>query len=641
MRPDASGLFWHDEPDITRSGSGIRPVPPIPETGWILPDSYPSLEGQGAIAIDVETYDPELKTRGPGAFRDGKLVGVSIGTEAGFRRYYPIAHEMGENLPKEKVIQWLRRELKRTVPKIGANLLYDLAYFAAEDIEVTGPYYDVQVAEPLLNENRLSYSLENLARDWLKEGKVQNVMKEWLVRAFGETNYKANIYRAPATVVGPYAEGDVDLPLRVFALQRRELESRGIWNLFLLESRLIPLLLAMWRRGVRVDLDKAEQLYKKLAGQQVNVIAEIKRVSGIEPDIWAADSLAQIFDAAGIPYLYTEKTGKPSFRKEWLAACTHPVGQLVMEARRLDKFKGTFVKGYILDGNVNGRIHCQFHPLRSDDGGTVSGRFSSSHPNLQNIPIRDPELGPLIRSIFIAELGQRWWKFDWSQIEFRLAIHHAARMKLKGAQAIVDQYMTDPTTDYHKVVATITGLARSAAKNLNFGIIYGLGIEAMAQTLGVDIDTATRMYREYLRRVPFIGQLRNKAMNHASRTGIIETLSGRQRHFDVWEKGGQYFYERVKGAKRAFTHKALNARLQGDAADIMKTAMADSWDAGVFDYIGAPHLTVHDELDGSENESPAALEALAELKHIMETCVPLSLPLRADGGTGLNWGAIE
>jgi DNA polymerase I-like protein with 3'-5' exonuclease and polymerase domains len=643
MRDDYGLGFWEQDIEVSsRSGGGPRPMPPIPETGWIMPDyDFSNLEGQGMISIDCETYDPELKSRGPGAVRDGYICGVSVGTERGFRRYYPTRHEMGENLDEKKVFSWLRRELRRPVPKVGANLLYDLGYFAANDIEVTGPFYDVQVADPCLDETHLSYSLESIAQRRLKEGKIENTMKDWLIRAFGETNYKSNIYRAPASVVGPYAEGDVDLPLRIFAQQKMELESAGLWDLFLMESRLIPMLLAMWRRGVQIDLVKAQSLYDRLADQQAGVIARIKDMAGVEPDIWAADSLAQMFDAAGVPYLYTEKTNKPSFRKEWLEACRHPLGRMVVEARRLDKFKGTFVQGYIIDGHVNGKIHCQFHQLRSDQGGTVSGRFSSSHPNLQNIPIRDPELGPLIRSIFIAEFGKRWWKKDWSQIEFRLAIHHAARMKLFGAQAVVDQYHNDPTTDYHKVVAEIAGIIRAAAKNLNFGIIYGLGIEAMADTLGVDIATATRMYRDYLKRVPFIGRLRNAAMDSASRTGIITTLSGRVRHFNVWEKGGVYYPHRIPGSKRAFTHKALNARLQGDAADIMKKAMVEAWDAGVFDYIGAPHLTVHDELDGSDDDSPASNQALAELKHIMENCVQLLVPLKADDKVGPNWGECE
>lgn len=644
MRADFGLGFWEpDVEDYSPRLGGVRPLPPIPETGWKMPTDFPSLEGQGAIAIDVETCDIELKTRGPGALRGSYICGVAIGTEAGFRRYYPIRHETGDNLDPEKVMAWLRRELKRPVPKVGANLLYDLAFLNVVGVDVAGPFYDVQVAEPLLDENRLSYQLEVLAQHWLKEGKVENAMRQWLVLAFGEKNIKGNIYRAPATVVGPYAEGDVDLPLRIFELQRRELEARGLWDVFMLESKLIPMLLAMWRRGVRVDLSKAEELKGKLDERYEATLAEIKYVSGVEANIWAADSLAQVFDAAGVVYPTTEKTGKPSFRKDWLAACTHPIGKLIMEGRRLDKFRNTFVQGYILDGHVNGFIHTQFHQLKSDEGGTVSGRFSSSNPNLQNIPIRDKELGKLIRSIFVAELGRRWWKFDWSQIEFRLAIHHAARMRLRGAAEVVEQYMRDPSTDYHAVVAAITNLPRSHAKNINFGIIYGLGLEALADQLGVELDVAKKMYADYMRRVPFVGRLRNAAMETAAKTGVIKTLSGRERHFEMWERNGVFLPYRFPGAKRAFTHKALNSRLQGDAADIMKTAMVQGWEAGVFEeaFLGAPHLIVHDEFDGSDDDTSGSNEALAELKHIMETCVDLMVPLKADGGTGPNWGAIE
>jgi DNA polymerase I-like protein with 3'-5' exonuclease and polymerase domains len=646
MRDDAEGLFWTDYDEYIRASyTGIRPLPPIPETGWAMPTEFPSLEGQGMIAIDVETKDPELRQRGPGANReDCYMCGVAVGTEAGFRRYYPIRHEMGENLPKDKVLDWLRRELKRPVPKVGANLLYDLAYLDAEGVQVTGPFYDVQVAEPLLDETRLSYSLENIAKEWLGEGKRENEMRKWMLRAFrDEANFKGNIYRAPACVVGPYAESDVDLPLRIFALQRPELEKQNLWYLFELESGLLPLLLAMWKRGVRVDLDKAEQTYEALAQRQVETIAELKRQAGMDCDIWAAESIAKIFDAVGVQYPLTEKTRKPSFRKDWLAACLHPAGRLIVEARRLDKFKGTFIQGYILDGNVNGCIHTSFHPLRSDQGGTVSGRFSSSNPNLQNIPIRDGELGPLTRSIFLPDQGQRWWKKDWSQIEFRLAIHHAARLKLRGADLVVRQYETDSSTDYHAIVAAITGLPRTSAKSINFGIIYGLGIPALAAQLGVDLKRAERMYHDYLQRVPFVSRLRHAAMEAASRHGEIVTLTGRRRRFNMWEKGGSYYPHRVPGAQRAFTHKALNARLQGDAADIMKTAMVQAWQAGVFadDALGPPHLTVHDELDGSDPSTPQAKEADNELNHIMETCVNLLVPLKADSSYGPNWGEAK
>lgn len=645
LRGDAIGLWWEDIPTyIGRGYTGPRPMPSIPDTGWTMPTEFPSLEGQGMIAVDVETKDPDLRTYGPGAKRGGYICGVAIGTQAGFRRYYPVAHEMGENLPKDRVFGWLSRELKRPVPKLGANLLYDLTYFDAENIPIVGPFYDVQVAEPLLDETKLSYSLNSIAKDWLGESKRENEMLEWMILAFGnETNIKGNIYRAPAVVVGPYAESDVDLPLRIFDRQRDALEKQNLWDVFLMESRLLPLLLAMWKRGVRVDLDKAQQTYDQLAGRQVQTLAQLKQLTDHDVDIWAADSIAKMFDAVGVQYEYTEKTNRPSFRKEWLEACRHPAGQLLVEARRLDKFKGTFIQGYILKGNVDSRVHTSFHPLRSDQGGTVSGRFSSSNPNLQNIPIRDNELGPLIRSIFTADHQQVWWKKDWSQIEFRLAIHHAARLKLRGADIVVQQYMTDPTTDYHAVVASITGLPRASAKSINFGIIYGLGIPALAASLDVSIETAARMYREYLRRVPFVGRLRDSAMESASKHGEIVTLSGRRRRFNMWERNGEYSPHYRPGFQRAFTHKALNSRLQGDAADIMKMAMVGAWEAGVFadNALGAPHLTVHDELDGSYDLSPTATEALNELNHIMETCVSLLVPLKVDSNSGPNWGATE
>lgn len=644
MRDDFGLGIWEPEITFKRGFDGPRPLPEIPDTGWILPNEYPSLEGHGMIAIDVETCDPDLRSRGPGALRGAYICGVAVGTEAGFRRYYPIAHEMGENLDKERVYSWLRRELRRPVPKVGANIMYDLINLHNEGVEVEGPYYDVQIAEPLLDENRLSYSLEALSQSWLGEGKQENVMREWMLRAFGnEQNIKGNIYRAPPVVVGPYAEGDVDLPLRIFELQRAEIERQGLWKLFMLETRLIPLLLAMWRRGVRVDLDKAQQVFDNLGERQTEMIARIKHDTGIEPDIWAAESIAKIFDAAGVPYPLTEKTRKPSFRKEWLAACEHPVGKMIVEARRLAKFKTTFVGGYILNGNVEGRIHTSFHQLRSDEGGTVSGRFSSSTPNLQNIPIRDEELGPLMRSIFIPEQEQLWVKNDWSQIEYRLAIHHSARLKLRGADQVVAQYHNDPKTDYHRVVAEITGLPRKHAKNINFGILYGMSVATLAGHLGVSIEEANKLYYKYVSKVPFIKRLLNLASEAAARHGVITTLSGRNRHFNMWEKGGEYYPHRVPGAKRAFTHKALNARLQGDAADIMKTAMVNAWGAGLFEdsVLGAPHLTVHDELDMSNPRSPVAEEALRELKHIMETCVQLLVPLKCDSGTGPNWGAVE
>jgi DNA polymerase-1 len=606
-------------------------------------ERFPSLAGMGAIAIDVETYDPQLRERGPGAHRGGYIAGIAIGTGAGYRCYYPIAHEVGQNLPKEEVLSWLRRELNRDVPKIGANLIYDLAFLSAAGVDVRGPFYDVQVAEPLLDENRLTYSLDSLAQKYFGEHKVEQTLSDWMTQAFGKKDKNA-IWKAPSHIVAPYAVGDVDLPLRIFAQQQHELKKRGrLWDLFVLESKRIPMLLAMRQRGVRVDLDQVERLYKKLTKQQAETSNQIRHLTGVEIAPWNARSLAKVFDHLGLKYPCTPKTKAPSFTKEWLEHHPHPVTDLVRKVRHLDKLRETFIKG-ILEKHINGRIYTQFHQLRSDSNGTVTGRMSSSLPNLQQIPVRSEE-GKLIRSTFTPEEGQRWFQNDWSQVEYRLIAHDAASLKLPGAQAVVDKYRSDENADFHQIVANMTGLDRYAAKTVNFGLAYGEGVAKLCASLGLSREKGETLLKEYHRRAPFIKQLSSCCMSIAARTGEIETLLGRIRRFDRWEirHGDEimYFRERRPGSRRAFTHAALNARIQGSAADIMKLAMVNIWESGVCDVIGAPHLTVHDELDGSYHDDKAGREALRELKHLMETCVELLVPLRVDAGTGPNWGSCE
>lgn len=608
-------------------------------------EHFPSLAGQGAIAIDCETFDPDLTKRGPGPHRDGYIAGIAVGTEAGYRNYFPIAHEAGPNLPRGTVLAWLSRELQSDVPKIGANLIYDLAFLAAVGVKATGPFFDVQIAEPLLDETRLSYSLETLAQHYLGEGKVEDQLEAWIVQHFGKKNPKANIWRAPSSIVAPYAIGDIDLPLRIFAKQEVELKKKGrLWDVFLMESKLMPMLLAMRQRGVRVDLDRAEQLYKELTTKQDEASAAIKAMTGIKIAPWNARSLAGIFDHLGLEFPRTPKTDAPSFTKAWLEHHPHPVTNLIRRVRHLDKLRETFLKGFILEGHTNGRIYTQFNQLRSDSHGTVSGRLSSSTPNLQQIPVRSAE-GKLIRSIFIPDEGQCLYKSDYSQIEYRLIVNDAAQLNLPGAQPAADKYNSDENADFHRIVADMTGLTRDAAKTVNFGLAYGEGVSKLCASLGLNREDGEALLNEYHCRAPFIKQLASRNTQIAARTGEIETLLGRIRRFNTWEirRGDQVFYfrERRPGSRRAFTHAALNARIQGSAADIMKLSMVNIWESGVSDVLGAPHLTVHDELCGSYHDNQLGREALRELKHVMEKCIELLVPLKVDATTGPNWGSCE
>jgi DNA polymerase-1 len=318
----------------------------------------PSLDGQGMIGIDLETCDPELKTRGPGPHRDGFIAGIAIGTEAGFRAYIPVGHETGPNVPRLSALHWLGQQLTLNVPKVGARLLYDLVFLLQAGVLCAGPWYDIQIAEPLLDENQFTYSLDRISEHWLGEGKVDAELDAFLIKTFGKKQPRSNIWRAPPALVAPYAVGDVDLPLRVFPRQKAQLEQEGLWDLFLLETRLTELLARMHLRGVPVDLKAAERLDRLYQKEYDALLASIRHSTGVEVNIWAARSIAQVFDQLGLAYPLTAKTQAPSFTKGWLTTIEHPLAQQIQRARWLDKMRGTFLQGAVLNGNhCKGRIH--------------------------------------------------------------------------------------------------------------------------------------------------------------------------------------------------------------------------------------------------------------------------------------------
>jgi DNA polymerase I-like protein with 3'-5' exonuclease and polymerase domains len=637
VRADAMGLLWQDVPKVSRTQRPQnRPRPAIPDTGWHTPELPNLAHYSGPLGIDLETRDDNLFTTGPSTRTGGYIVGVSVATDD--RAWYlPVRHldGLGENLCEQSVRRWLRDVLATNGnPKIFANALYDMEWLRWWGVPVEGAIHDVQFAEPLLDENARTYSLESLGQKYIGEGKDDTPLYEWLAMAYGGQPTRraqgGNIYRAPTALVGPYAEQDAMLPVRIWYKQRSILQEMDLATLYDLECRLIPPLLDMRELGVRVDVERAEALYADLRG----------RVGRLAPDvdIWAANSIAAMCDKAGIAYPRTD-AGNPSFQQSWLVAHPDQRIQAIAEARKYDKAAETFVKGYILDKHIDGRIHGQFHPLRTDENGTVSGRFASSNPNLQNIPARDPELGPLIRSLFLPEVGMQWGRADYSQIEFRLLCHYG---RGTGADVAREQFSEDPRTDFHQMVSELTGLDRKPAKNINFGLVYGMGEQTMARNMGVDIHEAQELFDEYHTRLPFVKSTYNQAARAARSKGYVRTMMGRRRNFHLFqpeEWGKNYKALPLKEAmakwpgKRlqpAYTHKALNAVLQGSAADLMKLAMVQAYEEGVFKETPL-HLTVHDELDVSFTD-PAQLEPLREA---MEGCVNLKVE------TGPNWGECK
>lgn len=666
MRDDSIGLFWEDMPTTRERGSVVRPMPPIPDTGWLPPRDFPNLAAARVLSVDTETYDPELIEHGPGWGRGkGHIVGVSIGADNDGKWYFPIRHtvEPEYNMDPGQVLAWLRHALGNpNQPKIGANLTYDLGWLQEEGVDIAGPMYDVQLAEALLTE-RGDVNLDWLGEKYLGEGKDTSALYRWCADFYGgEVNGKqrANIYRSPPRLAGPYAEMDAVLPLQIMNRQWAELARQGLIPVFEMENGLIRLIVAMRRAGVSVDIPKAEQLRDRLIGMQQQAQDRLDHMAGTHVQVGSADSLARAFDAVGVKYPRTAPSerkpeGSPSFTKLWLEHCPHPLAEQIREIRRVDKLRGTFVESYILNSHVNGKVYGQFHLLRGDSSGTRSGRFSSSTPNLQNIPSRDKELAPLTRGLFIPDAGHKQWRrFDYSQIEYRFLVHFAVGPGSDEARAI---YHRDPDTDYHEfviqMIKTMTGyeLDRKPAKNINFGLIYGMGIPKLLRTLGLDKKTGDKLFNSYHEALPYAKATMEATSREAENSGIITTVLGRRSRFEMWEPRGRKGQDKAIAlpyelairkyghVRRAHTHKALNRRLQGSAADMMKYAMWQCWKDGVFDSTGVPRVTVHDELGFSDPGGQEA--AFAHMKHVLENALPIRIPVRADEEMGPDWGHVE
>jgi DNA polymerase I-like protein with 3'-5' exonuclease and polymerase domains len=662
MRFDSDGIFWVDQPEDKVRGTYLRPQPPIPETGWVTPKDFPRLDSAPYIALDTETWDPELLEHGPGWARGiGHIVGVSVAVEDA-AWYFPVRHTIlpEQNMLPEAVFGWLRDTLANpNQPKIGANLMYDVGWLSEEKVPVVGPLWDVQFAEALLDESS-EVALEVLAQRYLGLGKETELVYQWCADYYGGAvggRQRANLYRAPPSLVGPYAEADSRLPLRILAAQWPLLEREGLLDLFTMENGLIPLLIAMRRAGVSVSIPKAEETAARLTDKIVLEEKRLKDLIGFEVNTNAAESISQAFDQVGIKYGKTA-TGKPSFTKDFLAGIEHPLAETILEIRKCTKLRDTFIQSYIIDSAVNGKVYGQFHPLRGDSSGTRSGRLSSSTPNLQNLPARDEELAPLIRGIFIPDPGhENWVQVDYSQIEYRFLVHYALGA---GSDKAREQYVRDPDTDYHEwaldMVAPIAGWdisqkeerkrRRKPIKNINFGLVYGMGVPKLTRSLGLSAKEGKDLFAAYHHGVPFVRPTMDAAMAEAQNTGTITTILNRKSRFNLWEPKGwgtdsiALPYEKAiltyGNIQRAYTHKGLNRKLQGSAADLIKMAMWKCWKDGIFDRTGVPRLTVHDELDFSN--SGGHNEDFREMQHVLETAIPLKVPVKANPSVGPDWG---
>jgi len=615
------------------------------DSDWEPPQTLPDLSQHTTISIDLETKDSNLLTLGPGWTRkDGYIIGIAVGA-GDSAWYFPTGHKVG-NMPKNAVYSWLTKLCAdKSISKVFHNALYDLGWLRAEGIEVKGKIIDTMIAAPLLDENRKWYNLNSLARDYLGEFKDEKLLKS-AAEEFG-VDAKSGMWQLPPRYVGKYAEQDALITLKLWENLRKKITQQECSSIFELEIDLLPVLFEMKTKGVRVDVEKAHDTKKKLTKIEESLVQEIVKETGITVEPWVATSVAKVFDAVGLPYSRTEKSGAPMFTKQFLANNTHPIAQKIIKIREINKANTTFVDT-ILQHSHNGRIHCDFHSLRSDGGGTVTGRFSSSNPNLQQIPARDPEIKKLIRGLFIPEEGHKWGSFDYASQEPRWLVHYCATLTGLDRHPQIDDVVKmyhDGNADFHQMVADMAKIPRKQAKTVNLGIMYGMGKGKLANVMDIDIEEAEKLLETYNQKVPFLKALSEKAMNRAANTGVIRTWLGRKCRFDMYEPVSYGFNRALpmeqaikeygsKGRiRRAYTYKALNRLIQGSSADQTKRAMVECYKEGL-----CPTLTVHDELCFNI-ESQEQADKIVE---IMTTCVPdLKIPFEVDTALCDNWGEVD
>lgn len=656
-----------------------------PDSTWLPPrvGDLPSWEGAERVSVDVETYDPLLRELGPGPRRGGYICGYSFAIEGGPKHYVPIRHEGGDNVDDPvKAIDYLRHQAERFKGDVvGANLSYDLDFLAQDGVEFKSARFfrDIQIADPLIYELYDSYSLDNISKRHGFAGKEESLLREAAI-AYG-VDPKSGMWRLPARYVGAYAEADAELPLKVLRRQEAEIERQGIWDIYNLESRVLPVLVKMRRRGVLIDQDKLAQIEQWSRDEEAIALTKVHDLTNVRievGDVWRAEAFAPALEAIGVQ-LERTKTGKPSIRKDILDHLKHPVADALLRARKVNKLRTTFSES-IKRHMTHGRIHCEFNQLPVEDdetGGGIKGarfgRLSATHPNLQQQPARD-EFASMWRSIYIPDTDL-WACMDYSQQEPRWTTHYANIMGLDGATEAARRYHEDPKTDTHDMMTRIIygdeavaamdsvsyKVLRTYCKQIYLGLSYAMGGAKLCRNLGLPTrwcmlagkpGSQLRLFfptQEEARReasqhdesrifeaageegqkildkfnagAPFISQLAKKAERQAKKLGFITTVGGRRCRFPVDESGNF-----------DWCHKALNRLIQGSSADQTKTAMV-ALDAAGYDL----QLQVHDEVDTSV-DSPEQAEAMAK---IMRECIPATVPFRVDVELGPNWGDIH
>jgi DNA polymerase I-like protein with 3'-5' exonuclease and polymerase domains len=629
-----------------------------PESDWVPPTSFPNLSACRTIGLDIESRDPDLMTKGPGFIRgNADVAGISVSTtDASW--YFPIGHLSGGNINKIATIVWLQHELlcREDLTIIGANLQYELEGLDSLGIQIRGNLIDVQIAEALIDENSESTSLEALCKKYLGGSKDEALLKE-AAAAHGFKHEKSSLWKLHSKYVGPYAEYDAQAPLKIWEAQKKIISNESLDRVFALESKLLPMIWRMRKRGICLDVEAAQGLSGRLLLEENQMRLDMRKKYGTEVDPQSGPKIALICDRLGIRYPRTA-IGNPSFTADYLENANHPFLDDLAALRKLNDLRNDFVDGWLLKHHIGGKIHPQWRQIATDEGGTRTGRFGCANPNVQQIPAgkyrktgKPNTIGQMIRACFIPhERGLKWAKFDYSEQEPRILTHFAALCNFTGACEVARKYSESRLFKIYPFMMEISGLDKRPAKDCYLGRSYGMGIKKLALKFNKSEDEARKILAKFDAGVPFVKELAEAASHAAQERGYVRTLLGRRRHFNMWEPANSWRLRKddpsmdcrpVKtqeaaerkwpGTKlqRADTHKACNSVIQGSGADMAKQAMVDCYEKNSI----LPYMQVHDELNFGVQDEQHALQ----LQSSIEGCIPMEVPIVSNLEIGEHW----
>ena len=644
------------------------------------------LKGIDTVAVDIETYDPNLKTKGLGAIRnDGFICGIAVATEKD-TAYFPLQHSDTDIDPERinKIWDVLNEKIfqNENITKVFHSAMYDVCWIRSVTGKMMkGKIVDTMIAASVIDENRFRYSLDSLSKDYLNDSKYKYDLQQKTLEWSGGTvkDPMTNMHKLPASIVKEYAKQDVDLTFKLWNLFNKKIdevlytkddgEQKTCRQIFELETKLFLCLVDMKFKGVRIDVEKATAFGKHLKKRRDQIVKAIESITTIKVDIWAAASIKNLLDHLCIKdYKVTPKSKMPQLPKDYLKTHNNKCLRMIAKAREYDKAVNTFIDGLL--GYVHeGRIHADINQIRSDSGGTVTGRFSMSNPNLQQIPSKG-YIGKKMRELFIPDEGYKWGSFDYSQQEPRIVVHYAIKLGLPGTETLQEEFDKDDA-DFHQIVAEMANISRKQAKTINLGLFYGMGKIKLQKELGLDQSKARALFNEYHSRVPFVRDLSQQLIQFAKENRLLFTLHDRFCRFDKWETTNKEWNpeinrfnevplyteaqarEAFKGEMLdkfkenkidpnymdyfnryytpAFTYKALNRLIQGSAADMTKKAMVDLYEKGII-----PHIQIHDELCFSTTDHESEM-----IRETMEQTIPLEVKNKVDYESGPNWGTIK